>query len=105
MDREKLLQWFYAQDYDGKNMFLEKLVFCQFADEHDFENYFRIGELEESELFCLISFLYHQDCFLMMLEIMNEHKHRFISHSVLNLDEPDIPEQLVSRLKRIGCFA
>lgn len=105
MDKEELLQKFYDKDRDEKNIFLEKLVFCQFADDHDFENYFRIEELEESELFCLIGFLYHQDCFLMMLEIMNKYKQRFTSHSVLCLDETVFSEQLTSRLEKMGCLS
>lgn len=105
MDKEEFLQKFYDKDRDEKNLFLEYLVFCQFADDHDFENYFRIEELEEGELFCLIGFLYHQDCFLMMLEIMNRHKQRFVSHSVLYLDEIVFSEQFTSRLEKMGCFS
>ena len=39
MDREKLMQIFYDKNYDEKNIFLENLVFCQFADDHEVENY------------------------------------------------------------------
>ena len=105
MDKEKIMQSYAAQDYDKKNIFLERLIFCQFADEHNFENYFRIKELEESELFGLISFLYHQDCFLMMLEIMNEHTERFISHNEMTLERLNISKQFISRLERIGCLS
>ena len=51
MRKEKLLKEFYAQDEIGKEMILEKLIFCHFSDEQNFENYFKIDELEERELF------------------------------------------------------
>lgn len=101
MDKEKLMQAYVAQDHDKKNIFLEKLIFCQYADEHYFEDYFRIEGLEESELFSLISFLYHQDCFLMILEIMNKYKERFVSHYEVTLDRVIISEKFVSRLERM----
>lgn len=96
--KNDVLKKFISQNED-MNILLEKLVFCQFADEHDFANYFRINELEESELFCLIGFLYHQDCFLMMLDIMNRHMERFISHNISLLKEIDISEQFIKRLE------
>lgn len=104
MNKKILMQSYVAQDDDKKNIFLENLIFCQYADEHYFENYFRIEELEESELFELISFLYHQDCFLMMSEIMNKHKERFITFGEVTLEQVDISEQFISRLKRMKCL-
>lgn len=101
MDKKGLIQQFDALDDDKKNIFLEKLIFCQYADEHYFESFFRIEELEESELFELVSFLYHQNCFLMILEIMNRYKERFITYNEMTFDEVDISEQFISRLERI----
>lgn len=95
---DNILKKFLSQDED-KDILLEKLVFCQFADKYDFENYFRIKELEEGELFRLISFLYHQDCFLMLLDIMNRYKERFVSHNTSFLKELDFSEQFISRLE------
>ena len=69
MEKEQILQQLFSQTKEDKDILLEQLVFCKFANEYDFENYFRIGKLKESDLFCLISFLYHQDCFLMMLTL------------------------------------
>ena len=63
MEKEQILQQLFSQTKEDKDILLEQLVFCKFANEYDFENYFRIGKLKESDLFCLISFLYHQDCF------------------------------------------
>ena len=80
---------------------MEKLAFCKFADRYDFENYFRIGELRDSELLCLASFLYHNECFLMLADIMNDHKERFIfaDTSLLREFEPD--ETLMERMARL----
>lgn len=105
MDKEKLKQSYATQDHNKKSIFLEKVIFCQYADELNFKNYFRIEELEESELFDLISCLYHQDCFLMILEVISEHKERFISHNEITLERLNISEQFISRLKRIGCLS
>lgn len=107
MEKEQILQRLFSQTKEDKEILLEQLVFCKFADEYDFENYFRIGELKESDLFCLISFLYHQDCFLMMLDIMNRYRDRFVSHDESLLRELDFSEQFISRIARLenvaGC--
>ncbi len=101
MDKEQILQRLFSQTKEDKDILLEQLVFCKFADEYDFENYFRIGKLKESDLFCLISFLYHQDCFLMMLDIMNRYRDRFVSHDESLLRELDFSEQFISRIARL----
>ena len=101
MEKEQILQQLFSQTKEDKDILLEQLVFCKFANEYDFENYFRIGKLKESDLFCLISFLYHQDCFLMMLDIMNRYRDRFVSHDESLLKELDFSEQFMSRIEKI----
>lgn len=100
MEKEQILQQLFSQTKEDKDILLEQLVFCKFANEYDFENYFRIGKLKESDLFCLISFLYHQDCFLMMLDIMNRYRDRFVSHDESLLKELDFSEQFMSRIEK-----
>lgn len=101
--KEDTLNRFLSQD-EERCLLLEKLVFAQFADDYDFDNYFRIEELEESELFCLVSFLYDRDCFLMMLDIMNRYKERFVSHDESFIEEIDFTSRYVSRLERLEHF-
>lgn len=102
MDKEEVLREFYIQDKKEKEMMLEKFVFCHFSSEKDFENYFRIDELEEGELFRLISFLYHQDCFLMIMDIISRHKSRFLSHRDSFLGEISFSKRFYSRLERLN---
>ena len=104
MRKEKLLKEFHAQDEIGKEMILEKFVFCHFSDEQNFENYFKIDELGERELFCLIGFLYHQDCFFMISDILSRHESRFLSHQDSLLKEIDFSERFYSRLERLYNF-
>ncbi|MCI9613494.1 MAG: hypothetical protein K1W40_22075 [Schaedlerella sp.] len=101
MDKKELRKRYTEQDSRGKALLLEKLAFCKFADRYDFENYFRIGELRDSELLCLASFLYHHECFLMLTDIMNHYKERFIfaDTSLLREFEPD--ETLMERMARL----
>lgn len=102
MQKEELLKAVYMQqDEIGKEMILEKLIFCHFSDEKSFENYFKIDELEERDLFCLIGFLYHQDCFFMISNIVNRHRGRFLSHRDSLLKEIDFSERFYSRLERL----
>ena len=102
MDRKKLREIYEEQDGVGKELLLEKVAFCKFADQYDFENYFRIGELKDSELLCLASLLYHQECFLMLLDVMSRYKERFIfaDTSILREFEPD--DTLMESFSRIG---
>lgn len=102
--KEDTIKRFLSQDRE-RCLLLEELVFAQFADDYDFDNYFRIEELEESELFCLVSFLYDRDYFLMMLDIMNRYRERFVSHDESFIDEIDFTSRYVSRLERLEHFA
>ncbi len=101
MDKKELRKRYEKQDDMGNALLLEKLAFCKFADHYDFENYFRIGELKNSELLCLASFLYNHECFLMLMDIMNHYKERFIyaDTSLLREFEPD--NTLMERISRI----
>ncbi len=102
MYKKELKKIYNEQDSAGKALMLEKLAFCKFADCYDFENYFRIGELRDSELFCLVSFLYHHDCFLMIRDIMNQYKEKFIFADTSLLRELELDDDLTGRLSRIG---
>ncbi len=101
MDKRELREKYDGQDALGKAMLLEKLAFCKYADPYDFENYFRIGELKDSELLYLVSFLVHHNCFQMLAGIMNRYKEKFIfpDTSLLREFEPD--DTLVERIARI----
>ena len=101
MDKKELWKRYEEQDNTGKALLLEKLTFCRFADRYDFENYFRIGELKDSELLCLASFLYQQECFLMLLDIMNHYKERFIFADTSLLREFELDDTLMERLSRV----
>ena len=43
MDKKELQKKYEEQDSAGRELLLEKLAFCIFADKYDFENYFKIG--------------------------------------------------------------
>ena len=101
MDKKELRERYEKLDGMGKALLLEKLAFCKFADRYDFENYFRIEELKDSELLCLVSFLYHHECYLMLMDIINKYKEKFIfaDTSLLREFEPD--NTLMERISRI----
>ena len=105
MDKKELQKKYEEQDSAGRELLLEKLAFCIFADKYDFENYFRAGELKDSELLCLASFLYQQDCFLMLMEMLERYKEKFVlaDSSLLRELEPD--DALMERLSRIGVLS
>ncbi len=105
MDKKELRKRYEELDGMGKALLLEKLAFCKFADKYDFENYFRIGELRDSELLCLASFLYHQECFLMLSDMMNRYKERFIFADTSSLREFEPDDALMGRLSKIGALA
>ncbi len=104
MGKEQMLQRLQSLVEEDKSMLLEKLTFCKFADDYDFENYFRIEELNESELLCLISFLHHQDCFFMIRDIMNRYKDKFNLQDESILEELDFSEQFNARLARMDAI-
>lgn len=101
MGKEELEERYHALDEKSREKFLEKIAFCNFSDERDFENYFSLETLEESELDCLTSFLYQQDCFLMLLDIPGRYRKRFASHDLTLLDEVDFSDRFSSRWDRL----
>ena len=105
MDKKELQKKYEEQDSTGRELLLEKLAFCKFADRYDFENYFSISELNDSELLCFASFLYQQDCFLMLMDMLERHKEKFVlaDRSLLRELEPD--DALMERLSRIGVLS
>ena len=105
MDKKELRKRYDEQDGMGKALLLEKLAFCKFADRYDFENYFRIGELKDSELLCLASSLYHHECYLMLLDVMDHHKERFAFADGSLLQELELDDALMERLSRIDVLA
>lgn len=82
-------------DMDGRQLVIEcKRANAQviFDDPSD--------ELGEKEFFCLIS-LFHQDCFLMISDIIKRYENRFLSHRDSFLKEIDFSECFQSRLTRM----
>ena len=105
MDKIELQKKYEEQDSMGRELLLEKLAFCKFADDYDFENYFRIRELSDSELLCLVSFLYQQECFLVLMDMLNRYKERFILADSSLLQDFESDDALIERLSRIGVLA
>ena len=101
MDKKELRKRYDKLDGMAKALLLEKLTFCKFADRYDFENYFRIEKLKDSELLCLASFLYHHECYLMLMDIMNNYKERFIFADTSLLREFELDDTLMERISRI----
>ena len=89
----------------GKALLLEKLTFCKFADDFDFENYFRIKELTESELLCLASFFHYHECYLMLLDVMNHHKEKFAFTEDSLLQELEVDDVFMERISRIDALS
>ncbi len=105
MEKKELQKKYEEQDSIGRELLLEKLAFCKFADNYDFENYFRISELNDSELLCLASFLFHQECYLMLMDMIDRYKERFILADSSLLQDFESDDALIERLSRIGVLA
>lgn len=104
MNKKEIIKKLNVDNKKDKEKVLEKITFCHFADDWDFENYFKLDVIKESEFFCLISFLYQQDCFLMILDIMNRYQERFLFLDSVSLDEIDFSERFYLRLERLENF-
>jgi hypothetical protein len=105
MDKNELQKKYEEQDSMGRELLVEKLAFCKFADCYDFENYFRINELSDSELLCLASFLYHQECYMMLMDMLNRYKERFILADSARLWEFEPDDALMERVSRISVLS
>ena len=86
----------------GQGAVIGKLAFGKFVDYYNFENYFRIGELNDNELLCLASFLYHKECYLILMIMLDRYKKRFVFATSSLLRKFEADGALMKRFSRIG---
>ena len=84
--------------------FIEWLVICNYMDQIDFENLFRLETLSEAEFFSITDFLWQQECFMTLFMIMAHHMKRFQHEDLNNFEEVDISESTEERIKKLNSF-
>ncbi|MCI8370848.1 MAG: hypothetical protein HFI75_00340 [Lachnospiraceae bacterium] len=89
---------------EDRQLLSEYMIFCQYADTFDFNNYFRLDELTESELMSIFDFLYHEDCFLMMQNLLNKYNRKLFYFEKSFLETTCIRNDFQDRLDKLVTY-
>lgn len=101
MNKENFNKMNLAQDTQEKLLLSEYMVFCQYADTFDFNNYFRLDELSECELFSIFDFLYHEDCFLMLQNLLNKYNDKLLYSENAGMNDVELRNDFDARLEKL----
>ena len=102
MTKEQLMMKYKLTSDEMKNDFVEWVTICNYMDEQDFNNLFRLVELNEEEFFRIIDFLLKQECFNILFMLMARHMNRF-NHEDWGPIQ-NIGENTIMRLNRLKEF-
>lgn len=102
MTREQLKINYEHTSNEMKNDFVEWITICNYMDEQDFNNLFKLSEISENDFFRIINFLWKQECFYILFMIIAHHINRFEHKDWVYSDE--INPWMISRINRLNTF-
>lgn len=102
--KEQLKEMYLKNSDTMKTDFIEWLVVCQYMNDDDFENLFRIEDLTEQEFFCVVEFLYRQECYILLFMLIARHLKRFKKEDIGFLEEISLRDCFAQRIDRLKDF-
>lgn len=86
-------------DFD-KTLYQEYVTFCNYASKEEFDNYFRIKEVDNYDFFSLLDFFYNNDCFNMMFRLLRDNRERLVIPDVEAVADIELKDHIDERMKR-----
>ena len=84
-------------------LYIEYILFCNFASENEFNNYFRIEEIKDTEFFKLVDFLYNHNCYNLLYRLLRNNRERIISNPDINiLKDVNFRSDIDKRMERFA---
>ena len=105
MTHEKLLETYeqFGAITLERCLYIEYILFCNFAPEKEFNNYFNIKEINDSEFFNLVDFLYNQNCYNLLYRILRDNRERITTNPDINaLKNIDFHSGIDKRMERFA---
>lgn len=102
VDKKGLVKRFreLGDNFD-KALYIEYLGFCNYANDEDFHNYLRVGDLTEKEFISLMDTLYQQKCYIMLNRLMSNNRERLIRPKESLIMQIDVREDLEERFRKL----
>ncbi len=102
-NKELIARWngFGVHDFD-KQLFQEYITFCNYAPQEDFDNYFRVKEISESDFLSLVDFFYTNYCYNMLFRLFRDNRERLIMLDIESVKEIKIRDDLEQRMERLS---
>ena len=78
MTYEKLVEMYeqLSTNTFERCLYIEYILFCNFASENEFNNYFNIEEIKDAEFFKLVDFLYDHNCYNLLYRLLRDNRER-----------------------------
>lgn len=101
-NKELVQRWkdFGVCDFD-KTLYQEYITFCNYAPKEDFDNFFRVKELEECDFLSLVDFFYTNYCYNMLYRLFRDNRERLTMPDIRAVEEIKISDDLDERMQRL----
>lgn len=100
MDKEETKKRYKQLCRTERTFLAEVYEVCNNLNSDVFGNLFKIGDLSERDFFCIVDFLYHNDCFVLLYQMMASYPERFMCLDLLVSRDTEVRDDLEERLER-----
>ncbi|MCH5249033.1 MAG: hypothetical protein J1E98_03850 [Lachnospiraceae bacterium] len=84
-------------------LYIEYILFCNFASENEFNNYFNIEEIKDAEFFKLVDFLHNHNCYNLLYRVLRDNRERIATNPDINtLKDIDFRSDIDKRMERFA---
>lgn len=104
MIRERLKENYQKTSETKRCDFVEWVIICNYMDNEDFNNLFRLEELNEGEFFSIIDFLCKQECYMTLFMIIARHLKRFQSEDISFIQDTELIDNIEERFEKLKEF-
>lgn len=88
------------KDEEQKTLFKEYVIFCNYATNEMFDNYFKIDEIEQFDFYCMIEFCFKYDLFNMLYRFLKSNPQRLIMPYEERIEELQLRADFKERFNR-----
>ena len=104
MIRERLKENYQKTSETKRCDFVEWVIICNYMDNEDFHNLFRLEELNEGEFFSIIDFLCKQECYMTLFMIIARHLKWFQNEDISFIEDTELIVDIERRIERLKEF-
>lgn len=100
MDREETKKRYKQLCSTERTFLAEVYEVCNNLSSDVFGNLFKIEDLSEGDFFCIVDFLYYNECFVLLYQLMANYPERFMCLDLFVSGDIEMRDDLEERLER-----